>query len=457
MPVIEFTTTLSVPAATAFAWHARPGALQRLLPPWQDVRVISQQPAAGADSIVADGGRVELSVPAGPLHRRWVARHQDCRPGESFTDVMEQGPLRRWTHQHRFAAHADGCTLTDQIDYGLGFPASLMAGSVRRDLERMFAFRHARTREDLRRHAEYPATPVTIAITGASGLVGSALAPFFTTGGHRVRSIGRAGPGQQADIRWNPAAGTIDAAGLAGVDTVIHLAGENVAQRWSAAAKQRIRDSRVQGTGLIARTLAALPTPPSVLVVASGIGAYGTHDDDVARDESSAFGNDFLADVCREWERAADPARAAGIRVVHVRIGLVVSAAGGAIAKMLPAFRAGVGGPIGSGRQWQSWIHRDDLVDVLHRAVLDPHLAGVVNAVAPQQVPQREFAGILGRVLRRPSFAPVPSLVVGLLFGEMGRSLLLAGTRATPSRLAALGHRWRFPDLEAALRFELGR
>lgn len=457
MPVTEFITTLPASPADAFAWHARAGALQRLLPPWQRVRVISQQPAPGADSIVADGGRVELSIPAGPLRRRWIARHQDCRPGESFTDVMEQGPLRRWIHQHRFAANADGCTLTDRIEYDLGFPASLLTGSVRRDLARMFTFRHTRTRDDIRRHAEHPTKPLTIAITGASGLVGSALVPFLTTGGHRVRTIGRAGAGQHTDIRWDPSAGSIDAAALAGVDAVIHLAGENVAQRWNAAAKQRIRDSRIQSTSLIARTLAALPTPPPALVVASGIGAYGTHSDDAARDEAAPFGDDFLAGVCRDWEAAAEPARATGLRVVHVRIGMVISAAGGALAKMLPAFRAGAGGPIGTGQQWQSWIHLDDLIDVLHRAVLDDRLRGIVNAVAPQTLRQREFAATIGRVLRRPSFAPLPGFVVSLLFGEMGRNLLLAGTRAAPATLAALGHRWRFADLETALRFELGR
>ncbi len=370
---------------------------------------------------------------------------------------MEHGPLRQWVHQHRFVANPDGCTLTDHIDYDLGFPVSLLGGAVRRDLARMFAFRHARTRDDLRRHAEFPTKSLTIAITGASGLIGSALTAFLTTGGHRVRSIGRGTPGNHADIRWNPAAGTIDAAAFTGVDAVIHLAGENVAQRWSAAGQKRIRDSRVQSTALLARTLAALPTTPPVLVMASGIGAYGTHEDDVARDESSPFGHDFLAGICREWEAAAEPARAAGIRVVQVRIGMVISAAGGALAKMLPAFRAGAGGPIGSGQQWQSWIHRDDLIDVLFRAVLDDRLRGMVNAVAPQTLRQRAFAATIGRVLHRPAFAPLPGFVVSLLFGEMGRNLLLAGTRAAPGLLTSLGHRWRFADLESALRFELGR
>ncbi|HEX3135821.1 MAG TPA: TIGR01777 family oxidoreductase, partial [Planctomycetota bacterium] len=380
MTQVEFTTPLPVSAADAFAWHARPGALRRLLPPWQDVRVLSEQPAPGAVSIVEDGGQVELSLAMGPVRRRWVARHQDCRPGESFKDVMEHGPLTRWAHHHAFTATADGCVLSDRVDYELGFPAALVAGGVQRDLQRLFAFRHARTRADLERHAAYPTMPLTIAITGAGGLVGSALVPFLTTGGHRVRTIGRGA----ADIRWDPARGILDAQALEGVDAVIHLAGENVAQRWSPAAKAGIRDSRVQSTTLIARFIAVLRKPPRVLVMASGVGAYGTHADDAKRSEDAAYGSDFLAGVCRDWETSADPACLAGIRVVQVRIGMVVSAAGGALAKMLPAFRISLGGPIGSGNQWQSWIHRDDLIDVLHRAVMDDRLSGAVNAVAPQ-------------------------------------------------------------------------
>ena len=453
MPVTEFTTTLPVTPAVAFAWHARQGALRRLLPPWQTIRVISEQPTPGADSIVANGGRVELSVPAGPFHRRWVARHQDCQPGESFTDVMEQGPLARWVHQHRFTAAPQGCTLTDHLDYDLGFPAGLLSGTVRRDLTRVFAFRHARTRDDLARHADFSAAPLKVAVTGASGLVGSALVPFLTTGGHQVRTIGRG----NADIRWDPALGLLDAAPLDGIDAVFHLAGESVAQRWTAAAKKRILDSRVQSTALIARTVAALKHPPRVLVVASGIGACGTHDDDGERDENAPFGNDFLAGVCREWEAAADPARAAGIRVVHVRIGMVVSAAGGALTKMLPAFRLGAGGPIGSGQQWQSWIQLDDLIGVLQRAMMDDRLSGPVNAAVPQTLRQRDFAHTIGRVLHRPTFAPLPKIAVSLMFGDMGRSLLLSGIRAKPAKLTALGHRWSFPELESALRFELGR
>lgn len=456
MPLTEFTTSLPVAAGEAFAWHARPGALARLLPPWQDVRILSQRPAPGAGNIVADGGRVELSLPAGPFRVRWLAEHRGCVPGERFQDVQVRGPFRRWEHTHVFAPAATGCTLSDRVDYEPGGLAALAGGRIRRELARMFAFRHERTRGDLARHAAWAAAPrLRIAVAGATGLVGSALVPFLTTGGHTVQVLSRQ-PGD-GRIVWDPARGRLDAAALEGIDAVIHLAGANVARRWSAAHKGEILASRVDSTRLLAGALAGLRRPPRALVVASGVGWYGPHADDLARDESAPAGTDFLAGVCSAWEAAAEPARAAGIRTVHARIGMVLSARGGALRAMLPAFRAGVGGPLGGGRQWQSWIQLDDLLDVLHQAVMDPALSGPLNAVAPGAVRQAEFAATLGRVLRRPAFMPLPGFVVALLFGEMGRSLLLGGIRAAPARLEAASFAWRFSDLEAALRFELGR
>ena len=236
-------------------------------------------------------------------------------------------------------------------------------------------------------------TPLRIAVTGATGLVGSALVPLLTTLGHTVLTLSRsAGPGR---ILWDPARGQLDAAALDGVDAVIHLAGASVAKRWSAAHKHEILASRVDSTRLLATTLAGLRTPPRVLVVASGIGWYGPHHDDRARTEDDPAGTDFLAEVCRAWETAANPARAAGIRTVHARIGMVLSARGGALTAMLPAFRFGAGGPIGGGRQWQSWIQLEDLIDVLHRAVMDPALSGPLNVVAPDAVrPRTQPAGL---------------------------------------------------------------
>lgn len=299
------------------------------------------------------------------------------------------------------------------------------------------------------------ATPaLRIAVTGATGLVGSALVPFLIGAGHSVLALSRRGG--DGRIEWDPEHGRLDAAALEGVDAVIHLAGSTVAKRWNAARKREILSSRVDSTRLLSTVLASLRRPPRVLVTASGIGWYGPQTDDIARDETAPAGTDFLAEVCRAWEAAADPARAAGIRTVHVRIGMVLSARGGALAAMLPAFRCGVGGPIGGGQQWQSWIHLDDLIAVLHHAVMDHSMSGPLNAVAPGAVRQGEFAATLGRVLRRPAFAPLPGFLVSLLFGEMGRSLLLGGIRAAPTRLTAAGFTHRFADLEAALRCELG-
>jgi uncharacterized protein (TIGR01777 family) len=293
-----------------------------------------------------------------------------------------------------------------------------------------------------------------IAVAGASGLVGSALVPFLAARGYTVATLNRSGAG---GIAWNPELGTIDAAALTGVDAVVHLGGASVAQRWNQTTKRAILASRVASTRLLAETLARLATPPRVLVVASAIGIYGFQDDDAIHDEDSPSGDGFLADVCRQWEAASEPARQAGIRVVQPRIGLVLSARGGALAQMLWPFRCGAGGPIGGGRQWQSWIQLDDLVDVLHHTLMDESLRGPLNAVSPNAVRQADFARALGRVLRRPAIVPLPAFLVNLLFGEMGRTLLLGSCRVAPRRLAAAGFRFRFNDLEAAFRFELGR
>jgi len=295
-----------------------------------------------------------------------------------------------------------------------------------------------------------------IAISGASGLVGSALADSLTAGGHQVRRLVR-GDARGDDIPWAPEADAIDSAKLEGVDGFVHLAGEGIATgRWNADKKRRIRESRVRGTGLVARTLAKLSRRPPVLVCASAVGFYGPRGDEEV-DETTPPGTSFLSEVCRAWESAADPARAAGIRVVHTRFGVVLSEKGGALAKMLPPFRLGAGGRIGSGRQWMSWISIDDVVGAIGHALATPSLAGPVNAVAPRPVTNAEFTKTLGHVLSRPTVAPMPAFAARLAFGEMADELLLTGQRVVPKRLIESGYRFRHEDLEAALRHVLGR
>jgi uncharacterized protein (TIGR01777 family) len=248
---------------------------------------------------------------------------------------------------------------------------------------------------------------------------------------------------------WDPEGGRVDAAGLEGVDAVVHLAGESVGQRWTEAAKQRIVRSRVKGTRALAGALAGLARKPRVLVCASAVGIYGDRAERV--DEESATGSGFLADVAREWEAAAQPAAAAGIRVVNLRLGIVLSAEGGALARMLPPFRLGVGGRLGSGEQWMSWVSLEDVVGAIRFAMEREEARGPVNVVSPNPVTNAGFTAALGRALGRPTLLPVPGAALRLLFGQMADEALLGGQRVQPSRLLALGYRFRHPELDGAL------
>ncbi len=297
-----------------------------------------------------------------------------------------------------------------------------------------------------------------ILVSGASGLIGSALVPVLTASGHDVIRLVRSQPAAgEAAVRWDPEAGTLDAAGLEGLDAVVHLAGENLAEgRWTAEKKRRIRESRVKGTRLLCEALAGLARPPRVLVSASAVGYYGDRGDELLTEESPP-GSGFLAAVARDWEAAAEPARRAGIRVVHPRMGPVLTPAGGVLAKMLPPFQAGLGGRVGSGRQYVSWIAVDDLLDAMLHLLATEALRGPVNMVAPRPVTNAEFAATLGRVLGRPAVLAVPAFAARLALGEMADEVLLASARVTPVRLAASGYRFRYPELEGALRHLLGR
>jgi hypothetical protein len=297
-----------------------------------------------------------------------------------------------------------------------------------------------------------------VLVSGASGLLGRQLSHFLTTGGHTVIPLVRKrGRGGQREVVWNPAEGRLDASDLEGMDAVVHLAGENIASsRWTDAQKARIRDSRVNGTRTLAEALARLERPPAVLVSASAVGYYGDRGDETLT-EATEPGLGFLADVCRAWEAATAPAEAGGIRVVHLRIGVVLSHRGGALKKMLPVFRLGLGGKLGSGHQYLSWIHINDLVGAIHHAILSDGLSGPVNATAPAPVTNLEFTRTLGRILRRPTVAPLAATPARALFGEMADALFLAGCKALPTKLEQSDYRFRHVRLEEALRFELGR
>jgi uncharacterized protein (TIGR01777 family) len=291
------------------------------------------------------------------------------------------------------------------------------------------------------------------AITGASGFIGAPLASHLRAGGHEVLRIGRRrSSGSQPDVVWD-ARTTIDAAKLEGVGAVIHLAGEPIAQRWTTTAKREIRESRVAGTTLLARTLASLSARPEVLVSMSAIGIYGDRGDEPL-DESSPTGEGFLADIGRAWEASADPARDAGIRVVHPRLGIVLHPDGGALAKMAPIFSLGAGGTVGSGRQWMSWIGRRDVLAALAFLLVTPSLAGPVNLTAPEPVTNADFTDALAHALRRPAIIPVPEFAIRLLYGEMGERTVIEGQKVLPKKLLGAGYRFLASRLAEALRGE---
>jgi len=301
-------------------------------------------------------------------------------------------------------------------------------------------------------------TGLHVAVTGASGLIGSALVQRLTAKGHRITALVRraARPGEMS---WDPEGGRLDPNDLAGVDAVVHLAGESVAARWTARRKGRIRSSRVRGTRLLSEAIARTSKHPAVLISASAIGIYGNRGDEVLTEESP-LGNpshDFLAAVGQEWEAAADPARAAGIRVVHPRFGVVLSPDGGALGSMLWPFRLGLGGRLGGGAQWMSWVSIDDAVGAIVHLLETDSMLGPFNVTAPEPLPNRDFTRTLGRVLSRPTPFPVPGSALRLVLGEMADGALLSSARVVPRRLLASGFRFAHPDLESALRHVLRR
>ena len=435
MPTARFETPVPFPVGVVRAYHERPGALRRLIPPWDSTEIVEQ---VGA---VAEGDRVVLRVPPG---LRWVAVHHALADG--FSDEMVEGPLGHWRHSHRFVAQGDSTLIVDEVDYG---PA-IWSPLVGRGLAKMFAWRRGRIAEDLSRHAGQ--RPQRFLLAGASGLIGTQLSAFLRTGGHEVVQLVRrsAGVGQ---VEWDPARGRLDPASIEGFDAVISLSGENVAEgSWTPARKDQLRASRLGPTQLIGRTLALLQRPPKAWVSASAVGIYGSRGDE-RLDERSAPGAGFLAELCQAWEAAAETVST--VRVVKARIGVVLSARGGALAKMRTPFLAGVGGPIGDGRQYFPWIAMDDAVYALAQLATDERLSGPINLVSPEPARQADFAAALGKALWRPAFFSLPSLAVSTLFGEMGREALLGSQMAVPAALTA-HFRFAQPTLSATLAHELG-
>jgi uncharacterized protein len=425
-------------ARTVFDWHRRPGALARLNPPFDSVEVLEH-----ADDL-SPGGRTVLRIHLGPIPRRWVATTTAVENGVSFSDRQLSGPFAAWDHTHRVVPDGpERSWLEDVLSYRLPFgQLGRLAASraVRAKLESLFAYRHALVAADLARHRALPGPGLRVGVSGSHGLIGTALTDFLTTGGHNVERLPRHAPAPQA---------------LEGLDAVVHLAGASVGKRWSNARKVEIRRSRVESTASLVEAMRRCSRPPPVLLSASAIGIYGDRGSD-ALDETSALGSGFLADVCRGWEAAALGAESFGARVVLLRTGLVLSPNGGALQKLVPVFRACLGGRVGPGTQVYSWVALEDVVGAIHFALRTPTVRGPLNLTAPEAATNGAFTQALGEVLHRPTPAPFPSAAVRAIFGEMGRETLLASARVTPRALLESGFTFRWPGLGGALRFCLG-
>ncbi|WP_026819790.1 TIGR01777 family oxidoreductase [Arthrobacter castelli] len=504
MAVFEYRTSLPHPRADVFAWFARPGALQRLSPPFSGS--VRREPDAGIEagstaqiSVGAPGKLgLGLSGVAGTIASAvgrpgvvrpelpWTARHVDHDPGRSFTDVMAVGPLRRWKHVHIFDDHElrsgeTGTVMTDRVDYELPLVSRLRESGVGRrlsgwirdrfadEMDRIFRYRERQLLGDLHFHAAHPGPALTVAVAGASGAVGTQVCALLAGGGHHVIRLVRRPARSDDEVEWDPASGWLDPSQLAACDTVVNVSGSPLG-RFTETNKKRMYASRVTGTALLVDALAALSADgrERTLVNASAIGYYGADPHAAGPlsgpqsraeplSEDAPAGDDFMARLCRDWEAACAPAERAGVRVVKVRTGISQCPGGMMLQRFLPLYVAGVGGPLGAG-QWHSWISLDDLAGIYAHSVLDARVSGSVNAVAPVPVTAREYANTLGRVLNRPSAVPVPGVGPKLLLGPEGaRELAAADQRVSSAKIEAAGYEFRHRSLEPALRHVLGR
>lgn len=448
---IDLTCSIDVNPVEAWRYFASPGAFLRLSPPFMPLRPVREADSL-RDGVAVLEPRTALPGPLGTAFGpKWHARHEPAGyvEGEQFVDRCVSQPYAAatgWVHHHTVTAGPDGtAVLGDRVTARV--PGRLLAP--------VFAYRYRQMAADLDVIASSgTGRQLTIAVTGASGLVGTALTALLGVAGHRVIRLVRGtarGPGER---RWDTSAPASDL--LDDVDVLVHLAGASIAGRFTDSHLAKVRDSRIGPTRRLAE-LVADRDGATTLVCASAVGYYGADRGDERLTEDSDPGSGPLAEIVSDWELACEPARRSRARVVSVRTGIVLSGAGGMLPALAAITRTGLGGRLGSGRQWMSWIALDDLTDIYLRAVVDPALSGVVNATAPEPVTNAEFTRVLGSVLRRPTLVPVPGWAPSLILGSRGSDeLALADQRVVPQVLAGAVHRFRYPGLRAALDHELG-
>ncbi|MBX3352934.1 MAG: TIGR01777 family oxidoreductase [Phycisphaeraceae bacterium] len=463
--VLDLRSTMPAPRRALFDFHASPGAFERLAPPWETIRVVERTGS------IREGDRLVMRLKKGPLSLPWEARHFGFVEGERFRDEQVRGPFASWVHTHAFEEHPSGddarSVLHDRIEYALpgGTLGNAIGGGLaRKQLVRMFAFRHLRTARDLARHERFAREPrLTIGVTGASGSLGSSLVGYLASAGHSMIRFVRREPREDAaalgrEAFWDPRAGVIDQRSVEECDALIHLAGEPIPGRWTASKRDAIERSRSEGTAHIADALARAERADAkgrALLSASAVGFYG-HRPGETLDETSRAGDDFRARVCVAWERATSSARDAGARVALLRIGNVVGTKTPLLARLLTPWKFGLGGAFGAGAQGFPWIGLDDFVGATEFVLHTPSLVGPVNLVAPQPVTNRDFARSLARALRRPALGVYPAWALRLALGGIADEALLSDQRVRPATLERAGFGFLTPTLDEALRWELG-
>lgn len=454
MNSIHFIRNLDVPvsAQVLAEWHEKPGAFGRIQPPWEKASIVNKAKAIENDL------EEHIQIQMGPFKKMWIARYHDVVKGKQFCDFQVKGPFGYWDHRHVFRDNnGKGARLVDEITYRepLGFLGRILAGKmIYNKLDRMFRYRHEVTRLDLERHHQKSVKSKKILIAGGSGLVGSALESLLKTLGHEVYILTR-NPKLVNHIQWNPDKGEIDKSKLVGFDAVINLSGRNVAAPWTRKVKRELTESRLKSTELLVKTFTEIDQKPEVFIQASGSSVYPLHDGK-EYDESGPMGEGFLPELAQNWEEKTVPLDKAGIRRVILRIGIVLTPAGGAMQKMLTPFLLGLGGPFGAGDQYMSWIALDDLLDIIAYAIEDERYFDILNAVSPQPLTNKEFSKTLAKVLHRPCFMKVPAFLLKAVPGEIGREVFLASNRVQPAKLKELKYKFRYSDLEHAFCHLLG-
>lgn len=444
-------STVPFPAEKVFEWHARPGAIERLSPPWDPLEVLER--LGGIET----GATVKMKMKAGNFSYNWFAKHTDYTEGRLFRDEQVRGPFKRWIHTHQFdPVSAGGSQISDTIEYE--FPVNPIAAPlfnqlIQKKLSRIFAFRHFTTVNDLKRHQQNrTGKKLTVVLTGASGLIGANLSAFLTTGGHQVYHLVRRSPRPgEKEIFWDPQTGELDLSPIDTIDAVVHLAGENIGYgRWTANKKKVIVDSRVNSTGLLVQKMTERQQRPATFLSASAIGYYGDRGNSLLTEASTA-GTDFISEVCQKWEAAAVALNQTDIRLVTLRIGVVLDPRGGALGRLLLPFKIGLGSRIGSGAQMISWITLDDAIGAIYHCLMEKTVEGPVNIVAPNPVSNLELTKAMGKTLGKPTLGVLPQQAIKLLFGQQGEEILLSSARVSSGKLEESGFWYGSPNLSSAL------